>query len=75
MKLDGDSRVEYLKIDLTDIMVSGLQWSGSGGEHLVHEHLSLVFAEFKQSYNLQSDAGGAQGATDFGYNIQTSKAS
>jgi len=75
MKLDGDSRVEYLKIDLTDIMVSGLQWSGSGGEHLVHEHLSLVFAEFKQSYNLQSDEGGAQGATDFGYNIQTSKAS
>jgi type VI secretion system secreted protein Hcp len=75
LKLDGDSRVEYLKIDLTDIMVSGLQWSGSGGEHLVHENVSLVFAEFKQAYKLQQDAGSAGGNTDFGYNIQTSKAS
>jgi type VI secretion system secreted protein Hcp len=75
MKLDGDSRVEYFKVDFTDLMVSSLQWSGSGAEHVVHEHMSLVFAEFKQSYKLQQDAGSAGGNTDFGYNIQTSKAS
>jgi type VI secretion system secreted protein Hcp len=74
LKLDGDSRVEYLKIDLTDVMVEGFQWTGSGGEHLVHESVSLVFAEFKQAYKLQHDAGSAGGNTDFGYNIQTSKA-
>jgi type VI secretion system secreted protein Hcp len=74
MKLDGDTRVEYLKIDLTDIMVEGLSWSGSGGEHLIHESVSFVFAEFKQEYKLQQDKGSAQGVTDFGYNIQTSKA-
>jgi type VI secretion system secreted protein Hcp len=76
LKLDGDSRVEYLKVELDDIMVSGLQWSGSGGEHLVHEHCSLVFAKFKQSYTLQQDTGaGASGAKDFGYDIQKSEVS
>ena len=56
-------------------MVSSLQWSGSGNEHMVHEHVSLVFAEFKQSYKLQQDAGSAGGSTDFGFNLQSSKAS
>jgi type VI secretion system secreted protein Hcp len=75
MKLDGDSRVEYMKIDLTDVMVSSVQWSASGSEHHVHESLGLVFAEFKQTYKLQQDTGSAQGSTEFGFNVQTSKAS
>jgi type VI secretion system secreted protein Hcp len=74
MKLDGDSRVEYLKVSLTDIMVSGFQWNGSGGEIVVHETVALVFAEFQEAYKLQQDQGSAGGNTDFGYNIQTSKA-
>ena len=28
MKLDGETRVEYLKIDLKDIMVTHLSWAG-----------------------------------------------
>ena len=74
MKLDGDSRVEYLKIDLTDIMVSAFKWAGSGGDQIVNEHVSLVFAEFKEIYKMQQDVGSAGGNTDFGYNVQTSKA-
>jgi type VI secretion system secreted protein Hcp len=74
MKLDGDSRVEYLKVDLTDIMVANLQWSASGAENEVHESVALVFAEFKQAYKLQQDAGAAGGNTDFGFNVQTSVA-
>ncbi|WP_407158082.1 Hcp family type VI secretion system effector [Bradyrhizobium sp. STM 3557] len=74
MKLDGDSRVEYMKVDFTDLMVSSVQWSGSGSDQAVHEHVALAFAEFKQAYKLQQDAGSAGGNTDFGYNIQTSKA-
>jgi type VI secretion system secreted protein Hcp len=74
LKLDGDSRVEYMKVDLTDVMVSSVQWSASGSEHHVHESLGLVFAEFKQTYKLQQDTGSAQGSTEFGFNVQTSKA-
>ncbi len=74
VKLDGDSRVEYLKIDLTDIMVSNFQWSGSGADQIVQEHISLVFAEFKETYKLQQSGGSAGGGTDFGYNIPQGKA-
>jgi type VI secretion system secreted protein Hcp len=73
LKLDGDSRIEYMKVDLTDIMVSNLQWSASGTEHHVHESVGLVFAEFKQAYKLQQDKGTPKGSTEFGYNVQTSK--
>jgi len=73
MKLDGDSRVEYLKIDLTDIMVSNFQWTGSGGDVQMGESVSLVFAEFKTAFKLQQNAGSAGGATEFGHNIQTNK--
>ncbi len=75
MKLDGDTRVEYYKVDFTDVMVSSQQMSGAAAEHLIHEHVSLVFAEFKETYKLQQDTGGAGGSTEFGYNIQTSKVS
>ena len=77
MKLDGETRVEYLKIDLTDIMVKTVEWKGAA-QDILTEDIGLVFAEFKQTYTLQQDlggAGGAGGGREFGYNIQTSRAS
>jgi type VI secretion system secreted protein Hcp len=74
-KLDGDSKVDYLTIDLKDIMVTNVSWSGSGSEQILHETVSLVFAEFKQTYKLQQDTGDAGGATDFGFDIQSQKIS
>jgi hypothetical protein len=41
---------------------------------LVKEKVSLVFAEFKETYKLQQDTGSSGGGTDFGFNVQTSKA-
>jgi type VI secretion system secreted protein Hcp len=74
MKLDGDSRIEFLKVDFTDLMVSSLQWSGAGEGNLVNESVALVFAKFQTSYKLQQDTGSAGGNTDFGFDIQTSVA-
>jgi type VI secretion system secreted protein Hcp len=74
-KNDGDSKVEYLTIELTDIMVSNFQWSGNGYDTTLSESVQLVCAEFKQSYKLQQDTGSAGGATDFGFNIQSQKIS
>lgn len=70
MKLDGDTRVEYMKVELTDIMVSNVQISGVGSEQVVQEHVSLVFAKFKETYKLQQNLGSAQGAKEFGYDVQ-----
>jgi type VI secretion system secreted protein Hcp len=74
MKLDGDSRVEYLKIELTDILVASADFSAHGEHDMVHEHVALNFAEFKKSYKLQQDIGSAGGSSDFGFNLQTSTA-
>jgi type VI secretion system secreted protein Hcp len=74
MKLDGDQRIEFLKVDFTDLMVSSLQWSGAGEDNQVAESVALVFAKFKQSYKVQEDTGSAGGNTDFGFNVQTSEA-
>lgn len=74
LKLDGDSRVVYFKVDFTDLVVSNVMWSGSGQDQALHETVTFAFAEFKQSYKLQQDAGSAGGSTDFGFNIQTSQA-
>lgn len=74
MKLDGESRIEYLKIQLTDILVSGIQTSGHGTEHSVHENVALQFAKFTELYNLQQNIGSAGGGKQFGWDIQASKA-
>ncbi|MGC1354378.1 MAG: type VI secretion system tube protein Hcp [Xanthobacteraceae bacterium] len=74
LKLDGETRIEYLKLELTDIMVSDFKWEGRGEDQLVKEKVSLCFAEFKETYKLQEDTGSSGGGTDFGFNVQTSKA-
>lgn len=74
LKLDGDSRIVYYKVDFTKLLVTSTQMSGSGADTVLNEFVSFAFSEFKQSYKLQEDAGSAGGNTDFGYNIQTSTA-
>ncbi len=74
MKLDGETRVQYLKIDLKDIMLKKVSWAGTFDGDILKENVSLVFAEFTTTYTLQADLGGAGGGKDFGYNIQTARA-
>ena len=69
-KNDGDQKVEYLTVDLKDIMVSEVAWNGDGGEQMLPETVKLSFAEFKLNYSVQADAGTAAGATSFGFHIQ-----
>jgi type VI secretion system secreted protein Hcp len=56
----GETALEYLKIKLTDILVSGLQPTGTGSE-IVTEQLSLNFAKFQVQYQQQGADGKAQG--------------
>jgi type VI secretion system secreted protein Hcp len=73
-KNDGDQKVEYLVVDLKDIMVSKVSWTGNGGEQSLNESLELSFAEFKLNYKLQADSGDPAGWAQFGFNIQRQKA-
>src|SRR5688500_10450326 len=66
----GEKPLEYLKIKLTDILVSSVQHSGGGGDNVM-ESLSLNFAKLLAQYQPQSASGAAEGGTlDAGYDLQ-----
>ena len=69
-KNDGEQKVEYLIVKLTDIMISKVEWQGDGGDQSLKEQVDLSFAEFHLDYKVQKEEGDAAGSTTFGFNIQ-----
>jgi len=69
-KNDGEQKVEYLIVTLTDIMITKVDWSGEGGAQSLDENVGLSFAEFHLDYKVQNDTGNASGTTSFGFNVQ-----
>ena len=65
----GDTPLEYIKIELKDIMITSVSTGGSGGEDRLTENISLNFAEFKVIYTEQTEKGGAGAAPEFGFDI------
>jgi type VI secretion system secreted protein Hcp len=69
----GGTALEYMKIDLQQILVSSVRPSSDPNSPFLMEDVALNFAQFKVTYTPQ-DAQGAGGASvDFGYNIQQNK--
>ena len=71
--LQGYPNLEYLVIDLEDIQVTGVQFSGSGHDQFLHETVSLTAATFKATYTLQDDDGNAGAKVELKYDLQKQK--
>src|ERR1041384_2192659 len=56
----GEKPLEYLKIKLNDILISGVQLSGPGHEQL-SEAVTLNFAKFQVEYQEQGPDGAPKG--------------
>ena len=69
----GDKPLEYLKIKLTDILVSSVQHSGSGHGDVLSENLSLNFAKFEVEYYEQKPDGSGTKAGAMNYDIKANK--
>ena len=69
----GDKPLEYLKIKLTDILVSSYQTAGHGGGDLLSENLSLNFAKFEVDYFEQKPDGSGTPAGSMGHDIKANK--
>jgi type VI secretion system secreted protein Hcp len=65
----GGTPLEYVIIEMEDLIVSSLSTGGSGGEDRLTENISLNFAEVKVSYVPQNEKGGGEAAIEFGYDI------
>ncbi len=65
----GKTQVEYITIEMKEVLVTSVSTGGSGGEDRLTENLSLNFAEVKFTYKPQKPDGSLGDALPFTYNI------
>jgi type VI secretion system secreted protein Hcp len=65
----GETPVEYVKITMQEVIVTGVSTGGSGGEDKLTENVTLNFAKVKTEYTPQADDGTAEAALEYGWNI------
>lgn len=65
----GEKPVEYLKITMTDVLVSSYSTGGSGSEDRITENLSLNFSKVKVEYTPQTQSGSGGGAMTMQWDI------
>lgn len=65
----GEKPVEYLKIKLTDILISGVQLAGQGSD-LLTENVTLNFAKFAVDYTEQKPDGTPGSPVTMGWDIK-----
>jgi type VI secretion system secreted protein Hcp len=67
----GEDPLEYIKIKMTDILVSTVSAGGSGGEDRLTQNVTLNFAKVEFEYQEQNAKGKAEGGPKkFGWNIK-----
>jgi type VI secretion system secreted protein Hcp len=69
----GEKALEYLKITLTEVLVSSYSTGGSGGEDRLTENVSLNYAKIEFEYTEQDDKGGKGKAIKVGWDMQEQK--
>lgn len=69
----GDSPLEYMKITLDDVIITGYNTGGAGGEERLTENVSLNFGKFKVEYTVQTDTGGKGPTSTAAWDIPANK--
>ncbi|MFD2885111.1 Hcp family type VI secretion system effector [Pseudomonas lini] len=71
-KAGGESQVEYMIINLEEVLVTSLSSGGSGSDDRLTENLTLNFAKVLVDYQPQKKADGTKegGPVKFGWNIR-----
>jgi type VI secretion system secreted protein Hcp len=65
----GTTPLEYLKLTMSQVMVTAYSTGGSGGEDRLTENLTLNFAKFKVDYKEQTEKGTVGATPSMTYNI------
>lgn len=66
----GGTAVEYIVIDMTDVLITSVSTGGSGGEDRLTENVTLNFKKVDYKYQPQKKDGGKDGATkDYSWDI------
>jgi type VI secretion system secreted protein Hcp len=68
----GGTQEEFLKVTMTDLLVSSYQTGGSGHSDIVPtDQVSFNFAKIEFEYKVQNEKGATTGAVKTGYNVKT----
>lgn len=70
----GENPVDYLKIDMDEIIVTSVTMGGSGSEDRLTENISLNFSKFKFEYFTQEDTGSKGKSAPLTWDIAANKA-
>ncbi len=65
----GEKPLEYIKLTLEDVIVTGLSEGGSGGEDRLTENLTLNFSKFHLEYFVQKPDGTGEVAGECKWDI------
>ena len=71
----GKQQQEYLKIKLTDLLVSNYQTGGSHGDVIPTDQISFNFAKIEVTYAPQNKDGSLAAPVVAGYDLKAQKAS
>lgn len=66
----GDSPVEYLVLDFTQVFVDSISWGAASGGEKPSESVSFSFASVKFTYQEQAAAGSGSKAGEAGWDLQ-----
>jgi type VI secretion system secreted protein Hcp len=66
----GEKPLEYLKIKLVDLLVSGIQFAGHGGGDQLTENVTLNFTKFYVDYFEQDEKGTGKAAGKTSWDVK-----
>jgi type VI secretion system secreted protein Hcp len=72
-KAGGKEALEFIKITMTDVIVTNLSYGGSQGDDRQTENVTLNFRKFKVEYKQQTEKGAAGASPQFGWDIAANK--
>jgi len=70
-KSSGEAQVEWLKVTMTKVIISNVNFSGSDNQTQGGEELTLNFAKYMMEYFEQTDTGSQGAAVTAEYDIAT----
>ena len=69
----GENPVEYIKVKMTEVLITSVSHGGSGGEDRLTENVTLNFAKVALDYTPQDDKGKAGTTVPFSWDIAANK--
>jgi type VI secretion system secreted protein Hcp len=70
VRRSGDRQQEFLKVTMSDLLVSSWKQEGNAGDEVPQDLVSMNFSKIRVDYTEQSNAGGSGETTSAGWDVK-----